>query len=217
MKQIQFSDGRSCEVSKIIGVGKNYAAHAEEMNTKPPAEPVLFLKPPTALYDIQSPIPIPRDFGSVHYELELAVCIGAQARQVSPEKAMNFVSGYGMALDLTLRDKQNLAKNAGLPWALAKGFDHSCPVSVFVPAEYVPDINDLKITFSLNDQVKQQASTAQMLFSVEKLISYISLYFTLNPGDLILTGTPAGVGPLSPGDQFEASITRIGSVKSQII
>jgi 2-keto-4-pentenoate hydratase/2-oxohepta-3-ene-1,7-dioic acid hydratase in catechol pathway len=130
---------------------------------------------------------------------------------------MNFVSGYAMALDLTLRDKQNLAKTAGLPWALAKGFDHSCPVSVFVPAEYVPDINDLKITFRLNDQIKQQASTAQMLFSVGKLISYISLYFTLNPGDLILTGTPAGVGSLTPGDQFEASITRIGSVKSQII
>jgi len=217
MKTIHFADGRKLEVSKIIGVGRNYAEHAAEMNAKPTQEPVLFLKPPTSLYDIQSPIPIPRDFGAVHYELELAVCMGDQGRQVKREQAMNLIAGYGIALDLTLRDKQKLAKDAGLPWATAKGFDHSCPISTFIPAEQIPDVQDLQLTFLLNGKMKQNASTGLMLFPVDELIAYISTYFTLHPGDLILTGTPAGVGPLSAGDQFEATISRIGSIKSKII
>jgi 2-keto-4-pentenoate hydratase/2-oxohepta-3-ene-1,7-dioic acid hydratase in catechol pathway len=166
---------------------------------------------------MESPLPIPQNQGAVHYELELAVCLGKEAMQVSKKEALNYVAGYGMALDLTLRDKQQAAKNAGLPWAIAKGFDHSCPVSVFKPVQEIGSVNDKQILFKLNGEIKQQASTNSMLFEIDELISYISNFYTLNPGDIILTGTPAGVGPLSSGDQFEAMISGIAHIKSAII
>ncbi len=217
MSKIRFRDGLTYPVSKIIGVGRNYAAHAAEMNSRPTEDPILFLKPPSALADITDPLLIPEGYGQVHYELELAVCIGKEARNVAADEAMNFVGGYGMALDLTLRDLQKAAKDKGLPWAVAKGFDRSCPVSEFRGAKEIPDPGDLEILFKLNGAVRQQASTSLMLFPVDYLISYISRFFTLLPGDLILTGTPAGVGPLTSGDEIEASVSHVASVKTRII
>jgi len=217
MKEIRFSNGTLQIVNKIIGVGKNYAAHAAEMNSSPPGEPIIFFKPATSLVDIEKPIKIPKSFGSVHYELELAICVSKEASQVPKEKTMEYVAGYGMAIDLTLRDVQKTAKNQGHPWALAKGFDGSCPVSVFKPVTEVQDISDLTIRLELNGEERQNASTSQMLFPVDEIIRYVTQYVTLLPGDIILTGTPAGVGPLSPGDKINASITNIASVHTTII
>jgi 2-keto-4-pentenoate hydratase/2-oxohepta-3-ene-1,7-dioic acid hydratase in catechol pathway len=216
MNAVQFRNGRSYTVSKIIGVGRNYAAHAVEMNTRPPEDPILFIKPPTSLADIRSPLAIPQGHGQVHYELELAVCIGKEARRTAMNEALEFVAGYGMALDLTLRDMQKAAKDKGWPWAVAKGFDLSCPVSEFCEAADITDVNNLEILLKLNGEIRQQASTSLMLFKVEQLISYISTFFTLLPGDLILTGTPAGVGALASGDEIEASISEISSVKTTV-
>ena len=145
MKQITFTNGKIYTPSKIIGVGRNYAEHIKEMKAKPTKEPVLFLKPNSAIHEITAPIPIPSEFGSVHYEIELAVCIGHRCSHVSESEAFNHVAGYGLALDLTLRDEQAKAKKQGLPWAVAKGFDNSCPLSVFKPKNEITDPQNLNL------------------------------------------------------------------------
>ena len=165
-------------VSKVVCVGSNYANHIKEMGGTPPEEPVLFIKPETALCDLRQPLVIPSDMGSVHHEVELAVLIGATLRQATEEHVRKAIAGYGVALDLTLRDIQGKMKKAGQPWEKAKGFDNSCPLSGFIPvAEFNGDPQD----------------------------TYMSRFFTLKAGDVVLTGTPAGVGPLNSGDELAIS------------
>ncbi len=217
MKHIVFTNGLELIPSKIICVGRNYAKHIEEMNSTPTKEPVLFLKPNSALHPFSEPLRVPDSFGSVHHEIELAVCISKTCASVSPEEAAAAIAGYAVALDLTLRDMQSDAKKAGLPWAVAKGFDNACPISPFVGTDIVNDVTDLELLLKVNGIIRQQGSTRQMLFKIPQLIAYASKFFTFERGDLFLTGTPAGVGPLRAGDEIEASIKSIGTFRTTCI
>ncbi len=217
MKQITFNTGQLFTPSKIVGVGQNYPKHIKEMKSKKAKEPVIFLKPNSALHEINTPIPIPNGLGSVHHEIELAVCIGRRSNRIDEDEALNYIAGYGLALDLTLRDLQSEAKKRGLPWALAKGFDYSCPVSHFVSKDSIPDVHNLNLKLEINGDVRQQGNTSEMIFNIPFLVSYISLFYTLVEGDIILTGTPSGVGPLRENDVIKASIDGISSVETTVI
>lgn len=193
-------------VSKVVCVGSNYAKHIQEMGSAIPDEPVLFIKPETALCDIRQPLALPQGLGSVHHEVELAVLIGATLRQASEEHVLKAIAGYGVALDLTLRDVQGKMKKAGQPWEKAKGFDYSCPISGFVPVSaFNDDPQNTTLSLKVNGEVRQQGSTADMIHKIVPLIAYMSRFFTLRAGDVILTGTPEGVGPLNSGDELELS------------
>lgn len=194
-------------VSKVVCVGSNYAKHIKEMGSATPTEPVLFIKPETALCDIRQPLSIPREFGSVHHEVELAVLIGATLKQATQEHVSKAIAGYGIALDLTLRDVQAGCKKAGQPWEKAKGFDNSCPISGFIPlSEFQDDPQNVELKLLVNGEVRQQGSTADMIHPIVPLIAYMSKFFTLRAGDVILTGTPEGVGPMLSGDRLELSL-----------
>ncbi|RIB88292.1 fumarylacetoacetate hydrolase family protein, partial [Escherichia coli] len=151
-------------VSKVVCVGSNYAKHIKEMGSAVPEEPVLFIKPETALCDLRQPLAIPSDFGSVHHEVELAVLIGATLRQATEEHVRKAIAGYGVVLDLTLRDVQGKMKKAGQPWEKAKAFDNSCPLSGFIPAaEFTGDPQNTTLGLSVNGEQRQQGTTADMI------------------------------------------------------
>ena len=193
-------------VSKVVCVGSNYAKHIKEMGSATPDEPVLFIKPESALCDIRQPLVLPQEFGSVHHEVELAILIGSTLRQATEEHVTKAIAGYGVALDLTLRDLQGKLKKAGQPWEKAKGFDNSCPISGFIPAnEFSGDPQNSPIALKINGEVRQQGSTSDMIHKIVPLIAYMSRFFTLRAGDVSLTGTPEGVGPLNSGDELEVS------------
>lgn len=194
-------------VSKVVCVGSNYAQHIKEMGSATPAEPVLFIKPETAMCDLRQPLSIPDDFGAVHHEIELAVLIGSTLKQASERHVAQAIAGYGVALDLTLREVQAGCKQAGQPWEKAKGFDNSCPLSGFIPAnEFAHDPQSVALQLKVNGEVRQHGSTADMIHKILPLIAYMSRYFTLRAGDVILTGTPAGVGPMLSGDKLQLSL-----------
>jgi 2-keto-4-pentenoate hydratase/2-oxohepta-3-ene-1,7-dioic acid hydratase in catechol pathway len=176
------------------------------MGSATPEEPVLFIKPESALCDIRQPLALPQGLGSVHHEVELAILIGATLRQATEEHVEKAIAGYGVALDLTLRDLQGKLKKAGQPWEKAKGFDNSCPISGFIPAaEFTADPQNTQISLKVNGETRQQGSTSDMIHQIVPLIAYMSRFFTLRAGDVILTGTPEGVGPLASGDSLEVS------------
>ncbi|MBN1085656.1 fumarylacetoacetate hydrolase family protein [Erwinia aphidicola] len=193
--------------SKVVCVGSNYAKHIKEMGSATPTEPVLFIKPETALCDMRQPLSIPQGLAAVHHEVELAVLIGATLKHASVEHVAKAIAGYGVALDLTLRDVQAGCKKAGQPWEKAKGFDNSCPLSGFIPvSEFNEDPQDVELKLVVNGEVRQQGSTADMIHKIVPLIAYMSQFFTLRAGDVILTGTPEGVGPMVSGDKLEVSL-----------
>ncbi len=192
-------------LGKIVCVGRNYAAHAAELNNPIPAEPILFMKPASAACDLAQPLRIPQDRGSVHHETELAILIGAPLQNGDAAQARAAIAGVGIALDLTLRDVQDKLKKQGQPWERAKAFDGAYPVSPFISAEQV-DLQNLSLQLYRNDKLQQDGNTAQMLFGVVDLIVEISKNFSLQPGDIISTGTPAGVGPLQSGDTLLAML-----------
>ncbi|CAM3723463.1 fumarylacetoacetate hydrolase family protein [Rahnella bruchi] len=193
-------------VNKVVCVGNNYADHIKEMGGKQSAEPVVFIKPETALCDIRQPVAIPKDFGAVHYEVELAVLIGTPLKQATEDRVANAIVGYGLALDLTLRDLQAQLKESGQPWERAKGFDGSCPVSGFIPVSEFGDAQQADLLLEINGQMCQSGNTRDMLTPLLPLIAYMSRFFTLRAGDIILTGTPHGVGPLHAGDEILAKL-----------
>lgn len=209
-------DSRGLTVGKMVCVGQNYARHIEEMKGQRPKEPVIFFKPSTALLVPGQMIELPAFSTSVHHEVELVVVIGVEMRSVDASDALDHVAGYAVGLDLTARDKQQEAKKKGGPWAIAKGFDGSAPVSEVAPAADVGDPGNLAIELSVNGKVRQSARTSDMLFKVPELLAYASGIFTLEPGDLLFTGTPSGVGPLKSGDELEAEIERVGRVSWQV-
>ncbi|NXO62458.1 FAHD1 Acylpyruvase, partial [Phainopepla nitens] len=188
----------------IVCVGRNYAEHAKEMGSALPAEPLFFLKPSSAYVREGSPI------------VELGVVIGRRARAVPQDAAMEHVAGYALCLDMTARDTQEECKKKGLPWTLAKGFGSSCPVSDFVPKEKIPDPHKLQIWLKVNGKLRQEGDTSSMIFSVPYLISYISHVFTLEEGDLILTGSPKGVGSVEASDEIEAGIRDVVSMRFKV-
>ncbi|MRI31520.1 isomerase/hydrolase [Endozoicomonas sp. OPT23] len=191
---------------KVVCVGRNYVEHIHELNNPLPDDPVLFMKPATALVPLDVPFSIPKDRGSVHHETEVALLIDKRLKNASELESIAAIRAFALALDLTLRDLQSTLKAKSLPWETAKAFDGSCPISGFIAKEHFHDLDDISFDLKVNNVMRQQGNSSHMLTSIPGLISYISRHFTLEPGDIILTGTPAGVGPLEKGDQLELSI-----------
>lgn len=189
---------------KIICIGRNYAAHAAELRHETPAEPVFFLKPDTALVKSNRPVYLPDFTKELHYELELVVKIGKVGKYISEKFAHTYWDELGLGIDLTARDLQRQQSEKGLPWEIAKSFDNSAPISPFFPKALYNNGKSVNFRLELNGNTVQQGNSDDMLFSVDRIISYVSQFFTLKHGDLIFTGTPAGVGPLGVGDQMEA-------------
>jgi len=202
--------------NKIVCVGKNYAAHAAEMNTPVPTEPLLFIKPWTALSEMSGEFSIPTDKGSVHHELEIAFMIGETLTNASEDDVRKGISGIGLALDLTLRDVQTKLKKKGFPWEKCKGFDSSCPIKMLPMTGEVIDFDAIEFSLIRNGKLQQEGISKQMVFSTLPLISYMSNWFTLNEGDIILTGTPEGVGPLESGDELVSSLSIAGKDLMQL-
>jgi len=200
-------------IGKIVCLGRNYVDHIRELNNAIPDRAVIFTKPATSIISAGEEIRIPDYSQDCHHEAELAVLIGSSTRAVSAEEALQAVAGYGVAIDLTLRDVQGELKGKGLPWDIAKGFDTACPLSDFVPASEVANPHDLQIRLWVNDELRQDGNTAQMMRRIPQIIAEISAIFTLEPGDLILTGTPAGVGPVKSGDRVVAEIGGVGRIE----
>lgn len=200
-----------CQPTKILGVGLNYRTHAAEVGQVVPPEPLLFFKPPSSVIGPLKPIVYPLLSQQVDYEGELAVVIGQRVRNVSPEKARDFVLGYTCGNDVTARDLQRQDDQ----WTRAKGSDTFCPLGPYIVTDLDPA--HLAIRTWVNGEIRQSASTADMVFSVAELIAYISQVMTLEPGDVILTGTPAGVGPLQPGDVVEVEIEGIGTLRNPVV
>ncbi|RDY11071.1 Acylpyruvase FAHD1, mitochondrial [Mucuna pruriens] len=202
--------------TKIVAVGRNYAAHAKELGNAVPKEPVLFLKPTSSYLKNGGTIQIPHNEGSLHHEVELAVVIAKKARDVSESSAIDYVAGYALALDMTARDLQAAAKSAGLPWSLAKGQDTFTPISSILPKATVPNPDDLELWLKVDEEIRQKGSTKDMIFKIPFLISYISSVMTLFEGDVILTGTPPGVGPVKEGQTITAGITGLVDVQFNV-
>ena len=199
-------------IGKILCIGRNYVDHIKELGNETPAAPVVFMKPSTAVISDGDQIKIPAYSQECHYEAELAVLIGTDGKDISENEALAHVAGYGIAIDMTLRDVQDSLKQKGLPWEIAKGFDTSCPLSDFAPADSVADPQALTIRLSQNGIERQNGSTALMINSVARIISYLSTIYTLEEGDVILTGTPAGVGKVTAGDRLEAELVDVARI-----
>ena len=218
MLELPFSGGRMrVSPTKIMCLGRNYVKHAREMKSEIPREPVIFLKPPSALVGPDEKIILPRRSRNVHHEVELAVIIGRRAKNVGVEDAMHHVLGYTILLDITARDLQDEAKRKGLPWSLAKGFDTFAPVGPRVVAAGEIDPHSLEIGLKVNGEIRQLGNTSEMIFKIPEIISYISSVMTLEPGDIIATGTPSGVGRIEDGDVVEAWIEGIGTLRERVV
>lgn len=193
-------------LGKIVCIGRNYADHAAELNNPIPTEPILFIKPATAATAMAPDIAIPTGQGSCHIETEIAILIGKELCQSTETTAREAIAGVGIGFDLTLREVQAKLKQKGLPWEKAKAFDSSCPLSNFVTLKADQDLGDIGISLKLNHLMQQEGTSKQMLTSILPMLSYISQHFTLLPGDVVLTGTPAGVTALTPGDELVAEL-----------
>ncbi|ASJ15553.1 fumarylacetoacetate hydrolase family protein [Thermococcus radiotolerans] len=218
MIRLPFRDGfYELRPSKIICLGRNYAEHAKELGHEVPKEPVIFLKPPSSLISPKEAIILPRKSKEVHHEVELAVIIGKRGRRIPRERAMDYVLGYTILLDITARDLQWEAKRKGLPWTVSKGFDTFAPVGPRVVDKRELDVSDLELGLRVNGEIRQLARTSEMIFKIPEIIEYVSGIMTLEPGDIIATGTPAGVGPLRHGDRVEAWIDGIGTLEEDVL
>ena len=206
--QHQWLDGTriNLPVGKAVCVGRNYAAHAKELGNVVPDAPILFLKPSTAIVPLSPRFSIPSDRGSCHHETEIAVLIGQTISKIEVKDAAAAIAGYGLALDLTLRDLQNQLKKQGYPWEVAKAFDGACPLSPFMKPEQLGDVYHAEFTLTVNGEPRQHGLTDDMITPVYELIAYISQIFTLEAGDIILTGTPEGVAALAVGDKLVLSV-----------
>lgn len=193
-------------IGKIVGLAKTYKKHAKEMKSEVPKDPLLFLKPASAVIFDGDSVIIPQQSNCLHHEVELGVVIAKTCKNVSKDCALDYVLGYVLTLDITARDIQAEAKKNGWPWGIAKGFDTFAPISNIVLKNKMINPNNLELSLSVNGTLRQQANTNQMIFSIEEIIAFISSVMTLEKGDLIMTGTPEGVGELVTGDEIEACI-----------
>lgn len=199
--------------SKVVGVGKNYADHAREMGGEAPDHPILFLKPNTSVIGPDDPIVLPSWSQEVHHEAELAVVIKSLAKDVEPGDVDDIILGYTCANDVSARD----AQRADGQWTRAKGFDTACPLGPWIVVDPELDVTDLRVTASVNGELRQSDTTAHMLTPVRELVSYVSKVFTLLPGDVIITGTPAGVGPIVEGDHVDIAIEGVGTLSNPVV
>ncbi len=196
--------------SKVVAVGKNYVEHAEEMGGEVPEEPIIFLKPSTSVIGPGDPIPYPSVSTRVDHEAELAVVVGRLARRVPADQAASVILGFTCANDVTARDLQQRDGQ----WTRAKGFDGFCPLGPWIETEL--DADDVEVQCRVNGDVRQLARTSQLAFGPAVLVEFISRVMTLLPGDVILTGTPAGVGPVEPGDKIEVEVEGVGALTNQV-
>jgi 2-keto-4-pentenoate hydratase/2-oxohepta-3-ene-1,7-dioic acid hydratase in catechol pathway len=191
---------------KIICIGRNYADHAKEMKSELPTEPIFFMKPDTALVKEGSDIYLPEFSNEIHFECEVVIKINKAGKFIQKEFARNYYSEISLGLDLTARDLQTKCKEKGLPWEIAKAFDNSAPISSKWISISDINLSDINFQFFQNGELKQNGFTKDMIFSIDELISYVSKFITLKTGDLIYTGTPAGVGPIQIGDKLEGNL-----------
>ena len=191
---------------KIFCIGRNYINHAKELNNPVPESPVIFMKPSTALLIKNRPLYYPEFTSDLHYEAEIVIKICKNGRHVQPGFAYTYYDQWTLGLDFTARDVQSQLKSKGLPWEKAKAWDHSAAIGAFQPIAKVPDIQSLNFSLRKNGQIVQTGNTADMIFSIDQLIVQISKYFKLQTGDLVFTGTPAGVGPVQIGDILEGFV-----------
>ena len=192
---------------KIIAIGRNYQEHAKELNNPIPTEPVVFLKPDTALLK-EGKAFYHQDFSNdIHYEVELIIKIGKEGKHITSKFARNYIEAIGLGIDFTARDLQQKCKEKGLPWEIAKAFDHSAPIGEFIPINEIADLNAIQFSLKQNQIVVQNGNSADMIFSFDDIIIDVSQRFTLKKGDLIFTGTPAGVGKINIGDLLEGYIS----------
>ena len=191
---------------KIICVGRNYVAHAEELGNEVPSDPVIFQKPDTALLKNNDPFYFPEFSKEIHHEIEIVLRICREGKSIEEQFAHKYFDQIGLGVDFTARDLQSQAKEKGLPWDLAKGFNGSAPVSKFYPTSEFLNLENLDFSLKVNDEVRQAGNTSLMIFSFGKILSYVSKFILLKTGDLIFTGTPKGVGPVNIGDHLEGFI-----------
>ncbi|MGH3306139.1 MAG: fumarylacetoacetate hydrolase family protein [Nocardioides sp.] len=201
--------------SKVVGIGKNYAAHAAELSSEVPEEPLMFLKPNTSVIGPGDPIVYPKQTGDLHYEGEVAVVIGRICRDVPPEKATDVIHGYTIGNDVTARDLQK----GDVQFTRSKGFDSFCPLGPWIETDLDPQAfaDGVRVQTHLNGDLKQDGNTKDMVFDIPTLIAHITSVMTLLPGDVILTGTPDGVGPMEVGDEVEVSVAGLGALTNPVV
>ena len=204
-------------VRRVYCIGRNYAAHAVEMGHDPDREPPFFFQKNPDNLDCSGEFPYPGKSSDVHHEVELAVALKSGGCNIAQDRALDHVFGYAVALDMTRRDLQGEAKKAGRPWEIGKSFERSAPVSPVVPADSCGHLAHESIALEVNGEVRQSGNLNQMIWKVPEMISYLSDYFELAAGDIILTGTPAGVGPVVRGDRLEASIDGLPALKVDVV
>lgn len=205
MYEIHFQDGSSRPVGTIFCIARNYVAHIEELNNSKPDMPVIFCKPITAL-NTAADIRLPTYSQDVHYETELVLQIGKGGRDIAEAEALSHIGGIAVGLDLTARDVQGKLQAKSWPWELAKGFEHAASVSEFVSADTIADWSYVNFSLHINDELRQEGDSRLMIFSIAEQIAFISRHFSLREGDLLFTGTPAGVGALASGDRLHGEL-----------
>ncbi|QCK15970.1 fumarylacetoacetate hydrolase family protein [Mangrovivirga cuniculi] len=187
---------------KILAIGRNYVDHIKELNNEIPEDPVIFTKPDTALLKNNDPFYYPDYSNDIHHEIEVIIKICKQGKSIQPKFAHKYYDAVGLGIDFTARDIQSKAKSKGLPWAIAKGFNGSAPISEFIPKSEFKDLQDLNFELQVNGETKQKGNTSLMMYKIDELLAHISKYITLSTGDIIFTGTPKGVGPVKKGDRL---------------
>lgn len=209
-KSITIKNGKKIEAGTMYCLGQNYADHIKEMGSRQDKDPVIFLKPPAAYIPSGGEIIMPTFSENIHHEVELVVVIKDDAECICPENAMDSIAGIGVGVDVTLRDVQKKAKDSGKPWAVAKGFRTSAPISELIELSEDIDIDDLDLMLMVNEELRQKGNTSSMIMKLPQLISYLSNIFSLRAGDVIFTGTPEGVGPVINGDKIYAELSYKG-------
>ncbi|KAI8324821.1 hypothetical protein GQ54DRAFT_295975 [Martensiomyces pterosporus] len=200
---------------KIVAIGRNFSEHAKELGNAVPTAPFFFLKPTSSYVTSPGKIEIPKGC-IVHHEVELGVVIGKTGRDIEASSAAEYIAGYALALDLTARNLQDEVKKKGLPWSAAKGYDTFTPVGSFIPASKIQDPHNVRLWIEVAGQIKQNGVTDAMIFQIPQLIEHVSRVMTLEEGDLLLTGTPKGVGPIEPGEKVVAGLEYQGEELSRI-
>jgi len=216
MKTARLSNGKEFPIGKILCLGRNYVEHIRELGNETPEAPLIFIKPSSSVIGEGEAVVIPPYSRDCHHEAELALLIGKKGKDIPEDRAMEHIAGYGVAIDLTLRDVQSELKKKGLPWEIAKGFDTACPLSGFTEASRVADPHDLRIRMTVNGETRQNGHTSMMIHRIPAILRHMSACFTLEPGDVILTGTPAGVSRIVPGDRLSAEIPGVAALRVSV-
>lgn len=216
MATLRLANAETLPVGKIVCLGRNYRRHAEEMGSAPPTEPMFFFRPSTSVLPDGGTVLIPERVERLDHEVELAVVLGRNGKDIPLARWKDFVLGYGVCLDMTARDLQDQAKKGGDPWALSKGFDTFFPISTIVDKGKVHDPQDLELNLFVNGEIKQRGFTKDMVHGIGEVLVYLSSVMTLERGDVLATGTPEGVGPVKRGDVLEARIPGVAALKVKV-